>query len=434
MSMRGSIVAALCVVTGVPIGLLALASTPALAETQYLNVSSFPAAGGLPAAPLDLAVDQASGEVFVADQGSVQRFSPVNRLSPAAGYTAGSPLSGSFTFAFAVAVDNSGGLSNGDVYVADTGALAIDKFDATGLPDATTPQFGAGATPLALAEPTGVAVDPANGDVYVADYAHSVVDVYEPAGGFITQFATGSGPEELAFDSTGSDLYVVATNSGTVEELTASGAPVPQSAGPNAGTNVVDSSGGAQTVAVDPASNDVYVGEPEAVLAYDATGAPLHPPSFQVQAPFSFGLAVDGSSGAVYIADFSNDLVDVYQPLLLPTVTTAAASGVSETAASLSGTVDPEGAQVNSCEFEYGTSAAYGQSVPCTQTPAEIGAGNGSVPVSAEVSALRRTPPTTSAWTRGMPAARATGRTGPSRHRAGRSSTMSHSPKPAARR
>jgi hypothetical protein len=50
-----------------------------------------------------------------------------------------------------------------------------------------------------------------------------------------------------------------------------------------------------------------------------------------------------------------------------PIVTTKAPEPVSvaETAASLSGTVDTNDAALTSCLLEYGTSEAYGQSVPC---------------------------------------------------------------------
>jgi len=52
------------------------------------------------------------------------------------------------------------------------------------------------------------------------------------------------------------------------------------------------------------------------------------------------------------------------QPIA-PTVETEAASGVTRTAAELYGGVDPHGAGVSGCYFEYGATASYGTSIEC---------------------------------------------------------------------
>ncbi len=373
----------LCVVGG---GLMFSAAS-ALAAAQYVQVSSFGSAGVLPASPFGVAVEQASGEVFVADQGSVQRFAPVDRSTPSAGYSLGSPLSGSFTNAHGVGVDDSGGLSQGDVYVVEFGAV-VDKFDATGLPDVSTPQFGSGASPLALTEASGVAVDPADGDVYVTDYSNSVVDIFTPAGVFVSQFATGSNPRGLAFNSTGSDLYVTA--GGNVEEYDSSGIPVDQTAGPNVGTNILIGSEVAFAVAVDTSTNDVYVSERGGNLAvYESSGAPLSQLGFNTGLFVSFGIAVDSSTHTVFASDPSNMVVDVFALVTPPAVTTGQATGVTVSGATLEGTVNPEGLPLTSCEFEYGTGGSYGQSVPCHPGAVEIGSGSAAVPVSAEITGLQ---------------------------------------------
>lgn len=68
-----------------------------------------------------------------------------------------------------------------------------------------------------------------------------------------------------------------------------------------------------------------------------------------------------------------------------PVAVTEAASAIARTSAELNGTVDPDGAQVSECEFEYGPSTAYGSSVPCSSLP---GSGHAAVPVAAAVSGL----------------------------------------------
>ena len=70
-----------------------------------------------------------------------------------------------------------------------------------------------------------------------------------------------------------------------------------------------------------------------------------------------------------------------------PAVTTGAASHVEADAATLNASVDPDGETVGECRFEYGTTPAYGTTVPCSSLP---GAGTGHVAVSASISGLRR--------------------------------------------
>lgn len=379
-------------------GGLVFASAPALAVTKYVEVSSFGSGGALPASPLGLAVEQGSGEVLVADGASVQRFAPLIRSIPASGYVLGAPLSGSFAFAYGLGVDDSGGPSQGDVYVADEAGDTVDKFDAAGLPVAvdppsnTTDQIGAGATPLALSEPTDAVVDPANGDVYVADYGTheakgSVVDIYTSAGEFVKQFAVGSSPTGLAFNSAGSDLYVV---DGQLEEYDSSGKPVIQAAGPHAGEdNVVDGSEEVQAVAVDTSTNDVYVDERGGNIAvYESSGAPLPQLGFNTGIFYSLGIAVDSTTHTVFASDFINSVTDVFAQVVRPDVSTGQATATG-TSAVLEGSVTPEGSAVTSCEFEYGMSSSYGQSEPCRQTLAEIATGSPPVSVNSQIKGLQ---------------------------------------------
>ncbi len=69
-----------------------------------------------------------------------------------------------------------------------------------------------------------------------------------------------------------------------------------------------------------------------------------------------------------------------------PVVKTEGASAVRLSSATLNATVDPEGANVSDCQFEYGASPAYGSSIPCASSP---GSGSSAVPVSASLSQLR---------------------------------------------
>ena len=62
-----------------------------------------------------------------------------------------------------------------------------------------------------------------------------------------------------------------------------------------------------------------------------------------------------------------------------------ATSLTTQTTATLSGRVNPDGQTVTECKFEYGTSTSYGSSAPCKTLP---GSGTSPVEVSAKITAL----------------------------------------------
>ena len=66
-------------------------------------------------------------------------------------------------------------------------------------------------------------------------------------------------------------------------------------------------------------------------------------------------------------------------------MTVAPAANVTSHGALLTGTVNPNNATVTDCHFEYGTTTAYGTSVPCDQAPGGTGSA---VPVSATLTGL----------------------------------------------
>jgi hypothetical protein len=72
-------------------------------------------------------------------------------------------------------------------------------------------------------------------------------------------------------------------------------------------------------------------------------------------------------------------------PQIAPTAVTGAASALTQTAATLNATVNPNGGEVSECKFQYGTSTSYGSSATCTPSP---GSGTSPVAVSASVAGL----------------------------------------------
>jgi phosphodiesterase/alkaline phosphatase D-like protein len=73
-----------------------------------------------------------------------------------------------------------------------------------------------------------------------------------------------------------------------------------------------------------------------------------------------------------------------------PALTTEAASSISQNTATLNADVNPEGGNVTSCQFEYGTTNLYGSTAECSSLP---GSGTSPFAVSASIAGL--TPNTT---------------------------------------
>ena len=153
-----------------------------------------------------------------------------------------------FTSPLGVAVDQ----ASGDVYVANNGAYAVEKFDAAGnllaswgwgvtdgqaRYEVCTQSCSAGISGSGVDQfsaPAGVAVDPSNGDVYVSDIGNGVVDKFSSDGTplpFSFTAPAGFEPVGMAVDPATGDLYVADDGNGVVDEFTSSGAPVPVPAG-----------------------------------------------------------------------------------------------------------------------------------------------------------------------------------------------------------
>ena len=92
-------------------------------------------------------------------------------------------------------------------------------------------------------------------------------------------------------------------------------------------------------------------------------------------------LVVTTGAGTVTGGDVAFRTAD---PLPVPTGSTDDATKVAAATATLKASVNPHGAGVSDCHFDFGTTTSYGTSVPCSTTPT----GSNSAPVSAPVTDL----------------------------------------------
>jgi hypothetical protein len=325
-------------------------------------------------------VNEANHDVLVEDRaglpesiGAVDLFKAGTYLSQLT--AAATPQEGfSFSNPGALAVDNSATATKGRAYVADQNHSVVDAFSPAG---AYLFQLDGSNTPAhSFADTTGVAVD-ANGNIYVSDLEHNVVDEFNSAGTYVSQIANAElqQPGGLAVDASG-DLYVIDAGSRVVEFD-----PLGQLLG------VIDT-GALVAVATDNVSGDVYVAHRSEIFEYDSLGALVS----RFGASFigeTTGIAVDGSTGEVFVPDAQHAAVTVFGPAATaPDVLTGAASTSGSTQATLEGTINPSSTTLPaSYQFQYGTSTAYGEVAPAA--PATVGTGTTPQPETVTISGLQ---------------------------------------------
>jgi hypothetical protein len=402
------------------IGLLTLASGVALAHQEYLPAGTFGSEGtqgGQFSQPMGLAVDDSTelvagaGDVYVADthDNRVERFSAagayLGQFNGSATYevegkTLSGPAapSGELGRPALLAVDDSGkpvleDPSVGDVYVVDAAHNVIDKFGPAGEYISQIAEDEGGP----FAQILGVGVDSA-GDVWVVCSRESQEEPFSETvefgdtGSFVKRgFSLERGrPDGIASDAHGS-VYAVGRSSGR-EQQTLEEALFKQE---ESGERLVIAAN-VEAFAIDQSNGQVLVDKGDSLQLFGPFGEPpLQPSQVFPGAGLSdsHGVAVNSATHTVYASQRGTDDIAVFDYLTLPTVLTQRSYATGETTATLSGTITPEGEAVTQCSFDYGAEASYGQSVPCTQTPAEINAlsKGGTVPVqvSAELSGLQ---------------------------------------------
>lgn len=357
--------------------------------------------------PNGIAVDEATGSVYVADVDSdaVYKFDSSGKPSPFSSLGA-NQLTGAATpqksFSFVpqhgngamLAVDNacaeqtpslSGEAcakfdpSAGDLYVVDPTNDVVDKFNAAGefLGEISSPH---GNVPI-----HGVGVD-ANGDLrlyvewvpFVNPNARQKLEVFDNSveNAFLTDLVKGNVPyahERIFLQEDGfgvapnGDTYMLGS-CGCFYKLGSNGEEL----------GLVDLGGSDVAAAVDPVTGHLYVDEQTGVSEWD-TGSMngndrygefvsgvyewgVHDSAAFVSkfgraqlatdSTGEGGIAVDGATGEVYVTSPVDGKVYVFGSDA-PAVSAGAPKSVTQGDATLTGTVDPRGESVTACRFEY---------------------------------------------------------------------------------
>jgi hypothetical protein len=226
---------------------------------------------------------------------------------------------------------------------------AVQDFDGIHVAIDNTNTFSRGRVYLSLTSPED--------DVEVFDAAQRPVD-FPATAGYIENnklLGTPSGPfgqvQNIAVDAEG-NLYVTDTDNGVVDEFDSTGTfvrtfPAPQSSPGNPGE------GG---VAVDPTNGNVLI-TGDGVDEFDSSGNQLETITQAGGGPFQpQGTPGINSQGYIYVPNQLRGSVDIFTPdAVVPKVTYKPVSSPTTTSGTLNAEVDLNGGgNVTECEFEYG--------------------------------------------------------------------------------
>ncbi len=283
--------------------------------------------------------------------------------------------------------------TSGDVYVVDRGNNRVERFSSSGAYEA---QFngteidgapaGAGhEAPAKFSEPSGIAIDPTNGDVYVIDTGHNVIDKFNEAGEYIGQLSLTRSLMGVAVDSSGNLWVYESQGIGYIAEFSETEfskdeAPENQFSfqretfpalavdsadnvyvvfhlgqplgkynliGVQQAASETEAIRPVSALAIDFATDDLYVGLGTSLAQYGPGGEPFSKPLYRSGARSSTlsasGIAVNSTSHAVYVTDSSRNLVDVFALGPFPTEPKTAEAKVAGETVELEG--EPQGGE-----------------------------------------------------------------------------------------
>jgi DNA-binding beta-propeller fold protein YncE len=403
---------------------LTLAGAPARAARGHAFGGSFGSPGsgeGELSEPSGIAVDEATGDVYVVDEGNdrVEYFNgstgaylgQFNGSGTLPGEGAASPT-GRFSNPLGIAVDNnSASPSHGDVYVVDAGHFALDKFTATGsyvgqITGTPEESFGniygvstsaggelwiedrhVGRETASSASACAMRYEPCRFDRFSNAVSNSYIESIVPTP--VTAYAIVPGP--FAIDSKG-NFYAdtVFANETPLTKFDGQAQEVESVVGGEYGHQAWDKEFETPRVAVESTSDDVYVGNVSYLARLTPAGALIE--SLSQSGMHLAGVAVDAASGRVYATDSAAGLVDVFpsEPPSRPRVENESASDVAGTSATVQAEVNPRsvaGEEVTDYRFEYGACATL-ESCASSGFEASVPVPGGELPADYEIHGL----------------------------------------------
>ena len=326
------------------------------------------------AKPEGMIVAQGSGDILVidADAKAIRRFKPDGQPDPfpslGTNLIDGSETpQGDFAFGSSaevqLAIDESAGPTDGDIYITQSSSHLVDIFSPGGEYIGQLTKFGS----ADLGEVCGVTVD-SDGVVYISDYSNNQIHEYVPSGSPASNtdnaknfnsvthpctLAAGAGPSAgYLFVDEYHDSAVA--NEGRTFKLNSATGGLEYEVGKDH-----------RTVTVDPDTGHLLVATDEGVTEYDVAGEkPVAIISSIGPNSPADGVAVRAGS-SLYIAHAGEPHVEVYGPLaeIEPRIEGEWVVGATDTEGSLGVEVGPA-EEDTSYHVEYGESLAYGQRTP----------------------------------------------------------------------
>ena len=348
-----------------------LTAAPSLADTPVLDTTFDGGPSHTLSNPGRLAADDATGDVYVLDLGNdeVVRYTSNGAFVDA---LSGADVAGG-TFGFGgeddIAVDNSGGATQGYVYVASELGSNVVAYDAAG-------NLIWQGMPAGFSDVCGVAVD-ASGQLWASDFSGGVQQLSTADGSPIGSPVVTTGDTcHIAFDASG-DLYLNHWNGG-----------VDKYAAPDYTTSSQIESFVASDVATDFVTGDVYTNLTGQIDAFDSSGTAISGTPFDIGGPLG-GVTVAGAFGNIFVSDQANAQIQVFNrvggPAPKPTARTGDADVLTLTTARVNGRTNPNGT-ATTCVVEYGTAPdALDSTASCS---AAAGSGTTETAVSASLSGL----------------------------------------------
>ncbi len=256
-------------------------------DSSYNNVRKFKfdgtyvgaigAAGSAPGkffAPRQLDVDPATGDLYVADYGNFryQRFSSTGALIGAYPNPPQPAAPGHFAHAADAVVDP----TTGNIWVADTYNQRFQRFAPDGTLTGTWGQRGGSADPYGQNYPSTIGFDPVNHRVWIGQEEGRTIKIYTDQGAYVTTIAKGpKTPENQGYTKNVTDIDFFGGKAYISDEQYDK-------------IKVVDAN-----TFVELSEIDVYNGS-------GWSGA--------------HGLAIDPTTGNLFVATYSEDKVKIYSP------------------------------------------------------------------------------------------------------------------------